>query len=657
MDTSANFPHFLRLPEELQLRVLGLLPRNDLALSCRFTCKGIGRMLSQPHHTTILLSQPLPPWISASHWQQQWQAGLRKLTFAGKLRLLSTAAASGSEVNLEVAWRHVRPCLFPDLLPASHLSTRQPDTYSARMTLDDPGVAAAKAGHAHLLPWLVEHCCPLDPLRTLEAAAQHCDLAGLQNAWQLLAPRLTMLEGSPVIDAARVVRMAGRSLGLDARDKVAWLLDQATAEVTVPASGLLRDQLLLAAAQGAAAAGKVPLLRWLSGEQGLDLAAAGPGGTEGSGHGVLACAMEAPDVGVAEWLVDEAGHPLPGAEDQGGLEELWRSAGANGDVAKLQWLVGRGVPLHPKGPLAAAEKGRLDAVRYLHEQCGVALSAELFAAAAGSGSVPLVSWLLDRGCPTSPEAYKNAVCKGRLEMVVWMAEQVDRSPWGDMQPDWLPNLDQLVDQESDLKAVHRMLETGALGRRGGVLFAMILDWAAFAGHVELLHTLNAEIKAVRSTLMAAAWGGCEAALELLLRAKSVRAVLRSKGWPSYVAACHQGDYATSCYLRRRRVPWGAGAMAAAVDIGVRLPVLRWMAEEGAPWDCEAVGRALMEAEGQGVHRESSEWLRARNEKEHRRGAQWLVATWGIMAAGTAMILRDVVWLVRRHMRLRQSRRS
>ncbi len=420
------------LPVELFRRVLELLPPNDQALSGRLACKLAAQLLDQAHHRTARFSQPLPAWFNACIWLQQWREGMRLLTFNGKLRLLSAAASSGSEANLEYAWGLVQPCLFPELLPGAKLSMRpfyiQPQ--------GDPGVAAAEAGHAHLLPWLVEHCCPLDPRRTLEAAAQHCDLEGMQVAWRAIVPRLAAMgdrETRSLIEG--VVEMAGRCLYPDARDKVAWLLNQAAGLGTVPAYWALRGQLLLAAAKGAAAAGNVPLLRWLSGQQGLDLASARTHDTSTPNRPchVLAAAMRAPGMEAAEWVVDEAGFPLPAGEQvqEGGVRELvWKSAGASGDVAKLRWLRERGVPLHGAAVTAAAERGHLDAVRYLHERCGVALSAELFAAAAGSGSVPLVSWLLDRGCPTSPEAYRAAANNERVELIMWLAKRGGGWPRG-----------------------------------------------------------------------------------------------------------------------------------------------------------------------------------------------------------------------------------
>ncbi len=55
----------------------------------------------------------------------------------------------------------------------------------------NPGVIAARAGHLQLLGWLVRHCAALlmgeDCMCAIvSAAAQHCDLAGLQVVWAVL---------------------------------------------------------------------------------------------------------------------------------------------------------------------------------------------------------------------------------------------------------------------------------------------------------------------------------------------------------------------------------------------------------------------------------------------------------------------------------------
>ncbi len=654
----ANADDLRRLPAELQLRVLSHLPPNDVALGCRLMCKSISQLLNTPQYNAVRLSQPLPPWFAACPWQPQWQPGLRKLTFAGKLRLLSTAASSGSEVNLEHAWGLVRPCLFPELLSGSSL---QRTPFYAQTWWHDPGTQAAMSGHAHLLPWLVEHGCPVNPQRTLKAAAWYCDLAGLQAAWRTIVPRLSLPgeEDSGALGPTRAetIRMAGNSGSPDARAKIAWLLDdEATGVRCVPE--VPRAQLLVAAAAGAAGAGDKALVQWVRDEQGLDLTAAGPG-HDLAGHPlpVLTGSMEAPSLSLAEWLVDEAGCPLPGPGDpEEGLEDLWRVAGYSGDVGKLRWLVERGVAVHPEGAMEAARRGHLEAVRYLHEECGQELSAELFAAAAGSGSIPLVSWLLDRGCPTSPQAYVEASRHGKLRMMVWLSDHADRCPRGDFRRDSLPKPFETAVKAAELEAVASMpgVTEGCKGGQESVGNAL-LRWAALAGHVELVRELVEQrgMEPRWDTLAAAARGGCEEVIELLLQMDSVRP---GPTWISYLCAGRNADYATMCYLRRMGLRWDAEALQLAVVWRLTPPVMRWMVQQGAPWDGAAVSSALAEeegeSEGEGEYGECLEWLRVRN---RRRAALRRVVVWGLSAALTVVQWRCYFWLWKRFRRARRAR--
>ncbi len=79
--------------------------------------------------------------------------------------------------------------------------------------------------------------------------------------------------------------------------------------------------------------------------------------------------------------------------------------------------------LHLQAPLSAAGEGRLEAVRYLHQDCGLPLSREVLCAAAGSGSVATATWLLQHGCPVGQLAYANAVRRGDLPIMRWLATQ------------------------------------------------------------------------------------------------------------------------------------------------------------------------------------------------------------------------------------------
>ncbi len=179
------------VPMDVIHLVLSHLRPNDLACSGRQLCRETAQRFSLPRHRTANTSQPLPPHVAS--WAEEDTApalsqGLHALSFRRKLCALSSAAATGSEANLAVTWRVVRPCLLPGESPQHYA-----DKYQARAE-QDPAMAAVRQGHVHLLPYMVQHGCPLDVPRTLAAVAQHCDLSALREAWALL-PQLGSSNG------------------------------------------------------------------------------------------------------------------------------------------------------------------------------------------------------------------------------------------------------------------------------------------------------------------------------------------------------------------------------------------------------------------------------------------------------------------------------
>lgn len=161
------------VPPELITTVLSLLHPNEVALSARRTCKAAAQHFAEEHHRTAAIGQPLPPHAASGPLEEAEEA-MHSLSFRHKLRTLSVAAGSGSVVNLEVVWRLLQPCIFPELLQTTfYLQQLQ----RGKPEIDDPGSAAAKRGHVSPLSWLLDRCPGLVyRSRTLEAAAQHCPL-------------------------------------------------------------------------------------------------------------------------------------------------------------------------------------------------------------------------------------------------------------------------------------------------------------------------------------------------------------------------------------------------------------------------------------------------------------------------------------------------
>ncbi len=281
------------LPPALQLHILSFLPPNDRALSGRLVSPDAAAGLSQDPTCTASLSQPLPP--HAVPWAvEAGQQHVRQLPFRHKLQLLCTAAASGSETNLEVALALLQPSVFPELLqttggyhyPGSVTVCGGTNGYLAsrsRLNYWDAGVAAVKAGHPQLLGWLLRHCPGFVHMeQVLEAAAEHSSLAALQAVCTALQGH-----GGSCHADSRVLYAAASSPTPDALAKMEWLVSVCGAPLSI------------SAAAAAARSGDLSRLRWLR-EQGCPVFK-----TE-----VLASALEHTDLAVARWLVDEAGCEL-----------------------------------------------------------------------------------------------------------------------------------------------------------------------------------------------------------------------------------------------------------------------------------------------------------------------------------------------------------
>ncbi len=235
-----------QLPTGPFLRVLELLPPQDQACSGRLACRDAWRHLLGVHHRTAHISQPLPP--HAVHWFELYgPAVLKELTFQEKLtRPMSAAAASGSTANLAAVWGLVRQGLHPEML--------RTEAYAYGCRLASIEAVLVREGHAQLLPWLVNSGYPVNARHAFMAAAQFCDLAGLQSVWELLQPQLQPVYG---LFYNALDRAASCSTG-DAIAKMEWLL-QHCAAAGAPAVASIPTM----AAGVAAARGDLDLLRWM----------------------------------------------------------------------------------------------------------------------------------------------------------------------------------------------------------------------------------------------------------------------------------------------------------------------------------------------------------------------------------------------------------
>ncbi len=571
------------LPAAVLSHAFSFLPPNERTLTARFICRDTAAALSEAEHCTASLSQLLPPhalpWAVAAGQQH-----MRQLPTQHKLQLLSTAAASGSEVNLEVALALLQQSIFPEMLVSGHWANLN------ILPQADLGEAAFKAGHPQLLGWLLRHCpALLHPGRVLQAAAEHCDLAGLQGVWGVLQGdgahgvhwagrrRPTLDQG--VLDAAAGSRTP------DAVAKMQWVL---------AASGFTcrpRES----TAEAAARSGDLGRLRWLR-ERGCRL--------DTPDAGVLKNALEHANMSVVRWLVDEAGCDLMGRYQGcwGGL--VVAAARSAEGLARARWLEEQGVVL------AAAVKLLRDAVApaavcltvgqaqtlrhivftHLHGQKRQTASYVLTLAALASGSVPMAEELLASGFTDFEWRFYYGAFYGRDPVVMtrWLAHEANVSARQLGLGEFLRRTCCLngtpAGHRQLLQVVQLLVGAGAGADWRDVQRAICA--AAEQGNLGLVQYLEQHMEQQlghppdwQHVLAAATGSGCEALVEWVAGKPGALEQRRF----SFMPIAKTGGFGVLSVLRRLGVPWGPlDTVAKAVVEKYPAPVLRWLVEAGAP---------------------------------------------------------------------------
>ncbi len=450
------------MPRDLMLRALELLPHNDIACSARLVSKDAAQRFRKARLRTVFLGLPLSEH-AADCWLQYSSAGAKKLSFNGKLASLIVAARCGCKENLRAAWQLLQQSIFQELTPEFYS-----DKYGERLGGTCPGTVAARACNAHLLPWLLANRCPTDPVATLEAIAECCNLPTLQSSLQLLQPRLQLRAASrhppdafPTLGQPAAVpprpdltAAAARSRTPDSIAKLEWLTGlthtHAHAKLahtdTNDTGSLYRDLALCCCtlrpehAVEAAKAGNAQLVLWItkhatpSDDLRHNRSTYSLSGAMTNAQ-LLSEVLHHCSLSDLEMLLREGVLTLPAAADNVGWLFACCGAAASGSETKLRWLRNhcRGRPLHRGVLREAAASGSLPAVRYLYDECGEPLGEEAFAAAVRSGSVPVATWLLERGCPTG---HSWALVLGALRcaerdggaMLRWLVGEGSRVP-------------------------------------------------------------------------------------------------------------------------------------------------------------------------------------------------------------------------------------
>ncbi|KXZ49329.1 hypothetical protein GPECTOR_22g923 [Gonium pectorale] len=426
---SASSRVFPELLPELAGEIVGWMEPNEVPFF-RLVNKAAAAQFSSPQHTTIRLSEPVPPHAFAAHWLAP--GSTRGLTLKRRRQLLCLTAASGVVANLEVAVRaagclptsevfeaaasagKLEPCrwLWEQGCPTknSKFYTKRSGLLAAAaggghrhvcewlLTLGLAWTAggareAARGGHVGLMEWLLALRPQLNPHELVVCGAAHgCELATLQQQWG----EWGLMEEFVMKD---VLAAAARSPTPDWTAKVEWL----------DAQGCPWNA--QAAVEAVACPDAASRLAWLR----------SPGYPMGTA--AVCAAAGAGNLAALLYLLAEVG---AGDDDDQGWERASRSAAATGHLEALQALHAAGRPLVIQDcALSAAENGHVHVLAWLVELEGdewLGAGAGLLAAAARSGSLELLAWLVERGCDGwSNGATAGAVesgCEGALEWLV-----------------------------------------------------------------------------------------------------------------------------------------------------------------------------------------------------------------------------------------------
>ncbi|KXZ49076.1 hypothetical protein GPECTOR_23g160 [Gonium pectorale] len=137
------------------------------------------------------------------------------------------------------------------------------------------------------------------------------------------------------------------------------------------------------------------------------------------GDAVLAAARSG-NTAALQYLLAEG--PIGGAD----YMEACQAAFSGGHLASLQALHAAGMLKRPRRyncAASAARGGHLHVLVWLLEAQLLELHEDVFNAAVRSGSVEVLAWLRQHGCPWDSHAYLGAVAAGCETVLEWLVEQ------------------------------------------------------------------------------------------------------------------------------------------------------------------------------------------------------------------------------------------
>ncbi|KXZ53498.1 hypothetical protein GPECTOR_7g948 [Gonium pectorale] len=432
------------LPPELAERIVGKLDRYDILVSFRRVNKATARHFSGPH-TRVRLSKPVPPHAFAAHWLAP--GATRDLNLERRRQLVRLVAASGVQANLEMALQaagfvEAATEALKSAAGAGNLPMCQWLQDYSRSCGDGEFVqrndhvawrAAAGGGHRHVCNWLflLTDCQPDEDAVPAAARAGHVGLAHeLYRSILSVTVDDKYLSGvAHGCDLAALQRVLQRFFGQPPYRLHAYhgLLADAAGSPTPDWAAkveYLEAYGLLHSAQAVEAAAALPndgealaRLTWLRG-RGYPLE-----------PDALSAAARSGNTAALQYLLAEAPADVVRSVQQWAAYD----GAMGGHLAVLQALRAAGWPVHRHLAVAAtgaARGGHLHVLAWLlSEQWPEAphppllQKPGLFALAAGSGSVELLAWLREHGCPLDGDAFPAAVKAGCEAALEWLVGQ------------------------------------------------------------------------------------------------------------------------------------------------------------------------------------------------------------------------------------------
>ncbi|PNH03505.1 hypothetical protein TSOC_010436, partial [Tetrabaena socialis] len=430
-------PSRIWLPEIVEHFARSLAP-NEVAGTLRLINKATAAQFRGPQHTTVQLSQPVPH--HAFVWRWTGPGAMRCLTRKRRCELPCLTACSGVITNLEVllAQGDLPPSMDDGIFKAAAAAGQldvciwlREQGYLVKEVVAVAAAAgagqqavcewllangcpeadwwkaaaasAAEGGHVGLMDWLLLRAAPLldegvfqVEVDLLKGAAIGCDLSTLQRLHHTYANSRAMeLRARYKPD---LISAAAGSLTADWQAKVEWL----------EARGYSRT--VNAGTVAAAKPDALPRLRWLQ-QRGYLLDSY-----------VAASAAGAGNVEALQYVLGR------GVEVNA---HMMLCAAEGGHVAIVELLHVRGAPISSRLARDAARWGHLSAVAWLAERLGAdtVLTSCVYTAAAGAGSMELLAWLREWGCPWDATVFAAAAADGSEEQLEWLAEQ--GCPMGD----------------------------------------------------------------------------------------------------------------------------------------------------------------------------------------------------------------------------------